>query len=329
MLIQQFFVIPLAVFCNCLFLVIWKYSPHIIDRIKLLIDRKRGKSKQINIVASHEASVQEMNEIPFEENHDIHDADEGHHRPSVELLTAAQGTDEHSTTEVQTESQPSRRYLVGKMFIVMTLSLVVWFTLAIVIVTVTKVVKLEDYVLMILSGVFFGLMVIISVICNWKPSVGKSAPPKKVAWWLILSRGLFTFMVIGVSVILSGLHMTLVSGLLSVFPAIFLTSMVSLWLSQSESAAINAASSMMIGTASLPVFSVVVCVCLWYMNVAFAIMIAFAVSTVIAALVYAFLYWRRRATTPKTETISQVPSTTSVEKAPLGSVESLETSPSV
>ena len=61
---------------------------------------------------------------------------------------------------------------------------------------------------------------------------------------------------IGVAVWLSGLDYPLMAGLASVFPAIFLTSMVALWLAQGPTVPQGAAGPMMLGGASVAIYAI-------------------------------------------------------------------------
>ena len=60
---------------------------------------------------------------------------------------------------------------------------------------------------------------------------------------------------IGIAVWLAGLGYPLLAGLASVFPAIFLTSMVALWLAQGPTVPQGAAGPMMLGGASVAVYA--------------------------------------------------------------------------
>ena len=60
---------------------------------------------------------------------------------------------------------------------------------------------------------------------------------------------------IGIAVGLSGLGFPTLAGLASVFPAIFLTSMVALWLAQGPTVPQGAAGPMMLGGASVAVYA--------------------------------------------------------------------------
>ena len=72
---------------------------------------------------------------------------------------------------------------------------------------------------------------------------------------MLVARGTMAATAIGVAVWLAGLGHPLLAGLASVFPAIFLTSMVALWLAQGPSVPQGAAGPMMLGGASVAVYA--------------------------------------------------------------------------
>lgn len=97
---------------------------------------------------------------------------------------------------------------------------------------------------------------------------------------------------IGVAVWLSGLGEPLLAGLASVFPAIFLTSMVALWLAQGPTVPRGAAGPMMLGGASVAVFANVV---MWSLP-AYGVLLGSLIAWLLSVLVWslpAFLVLRK------------------------------------
>ena len=98
------------------------------------------------------------------------------------------------------------------------------------------------------------LLFFIAVWFNRRPQPtpkGTNAVSKTV----LFARGSMAAAAIGVSVWMAGLGFPLLAGLASVFPAIFLTSMVALWLAQGPSVPQGAAGPMMLGGASVAVYA--------------------------------------------------------------------------
>jgi len=75
---------------------------------------------------------------------------------------------------------------------------------------------------------------------------------------LILSiRGIAAGLAIGICLILADSGLPFIAGLASAFPAIFLTSMVALWISQGPQVPQGAAAPMMLGGASVSVYAII------------------------------------------------------------------------
>lgn len=270
-LIQQFFVIPLALFCNCLFLLVWKVFPDMFEKIKsrlwkrhnisqndsMIEEKKENPSREDDSSAiMNESSVRDETslestsvdkESPYSSLSTMKGVEEELSRESTKENLLSPSMDpshenshhdsvvENSMPETTnaTSGMQSRRYIILKMCLVIFLSLFVWFVLASIFVIITRTVALSDEVLIGLGCAFYILLLIVSTPCNWTITIPKNpTPAKKAAWWMILSRGIFTFIIIAISVILSGLKFSIISGLLTAFPAIFLTAMVTLWLTQ-------------------------------------------------------------------------------------------------
>ena len=104
---------------------------------------------------------------------------------------------------------------------------------------------------------------------------------------------------IGASVWVAGLGYPLVAGLASVFPAIFLTSMVALWVSQGPSVPRGAAAPMLLGGGSVGVYALVAMTTVAEHGMVMGSMVAWAVAVLGWSLPsYAFLNWRSGASAP-------------------------------
>jgi hypothetical protein len=103
----------------------------------------------------------------------------------------------------------------------------------------------------VLSAALFG----VGVLAN------RRAPPapkgdNRVAPVVLLARGLLAALAIGLSVGLASVGGPFLAGLAAVFPAIFLTTMVSLWMSQGEAVQVGAVGPMMLGSGSVSFYAV-------------------------------------------------------------------------
>ena len=111
---------------------------------------------------------------------------------------------------------------------------------------------------------------------------------------VLVARGSAAALAIGCAVWLSSLSYAMISGLVSTFPAIFLTSMVALWLSQGQDVPQGAAGPMMLGGASVAVYAIVA---MWLFPL-YGVVIGSILTWVISVggwtvPAYLFLQWRQ------------------------------------
>ena len=105
-----------------------------------------------------------------------------------------------------------------------------------------------------LSGLI--LLISLGIWMTWNP---REAPKgkNKVSKNVLIIRGFAAALAIGVAVHLSSIGQPLIAGLASIFPAIFLTSMAALWISQGPEVPSGAAGPMMLGGSSVAVYSLI------------------------------------------------------------------------
>lgn len=89
--------------------------------------------------------------------------------------------------------------------------------------------------------------------CRNRPPAPRGS--RSVKALVLLSRGGLAAVAIGTAVLLSKSGVPLLAGMAAVFPAIFLTTMVSLWLAQGEAVPSGAVGPMMLGSASVSAFA--------------------------------------------------------------------------
>jgi hypothetical protein len=144
-------------------------------------------------------------------------------------------------------SRPLLLTSVGALAFWFVLGTAVWFLLQN---TVASILLTEQE----LARLGLGLLMIIAVAFNLRPQPtpkGTNAVSKSV----LLARGSMAAIAIGLAVWMAGLGLPVLAGLASVFPAIFLTSMVALWLAQGPTVPQGAAGPMMLGGASVAVYA--------------------------------------------------------------------------
>ena len=139
-------------------------------------------------------------------------------------------------------------------------------------------------------GIF--LTAVFGIYLGWSPRDSPKGS-REVSKSVLLARGGMAASAIGASVWVAGLGYPLFAGLASVFPAIFLTSMVALWISQGPSVPRGAAAPMLLGGGSVGVYALVA----MYSLDSHGMVIGSAVAWTVAVIgwsvpSYAFLRWR-------------------------------------
>ena len=134
------------------------------------------------------------------------------------------------------------------------ISLCIWGVLALISLIVARRVT-DGLVSEFILG-FAGLiaLAVLAILFNLK---GASAPKgvNKVPLFVLSVRGIAAGLAIAACLILAEIGLPFVAGLASAFPAIFLTSMVALWISQGPQVPQGAAAPMMLGGASVSVYA--------------------------------------------------------------------------
>jgi len=87
------------------------------------------------------------------------------------------------------------------------------------------------------------------------PGVPAPRGSRRVGIGVLVARGLLAASAIAAAVILAGMGGPLVAGMAACFPAIFTTTMVSLWLSQGQAVPAGAVGPMMLGGTSVSAFA--------------------------------------------------------------------------
>ena len=107
---------------------------------------------------------------------------------------------------------------------------------------------------MVLGVIGLVLLAILAVMFNLK---NRAAPKgeNKVPIMILSIRGIAAGLAIAACLVLAKIGLPFVAGLASAFPAIFLTSMVALWISQGQQVPQGAAAPMMLGGASVSVYA--------------------------------------------------------------------------
>ncbi|MBR18492.1 MAG: hypothetical protein CMA87_06020 [Euryarchaeota archaeon] len=136
-----------------------------------------------------------------------------------------------------------------RLTVITTINLSVWFAGAAISVTLfSEQASMTVGLAALIIGVLLGL---------WISLDHKPAPRGKnrVGPFTLACRGIAAATAIGLAVWLSQLGSPLLAGMASVFPAIFLTSMVALWMAQGEAVPSGAVGPMMLGAMSVSFYA--------------------------------------------------------------------------
>ncbi len=158
-------------------------------------------------------------------------------------------------------------------------SLAIWILLAAGMLKLTSL-TLEVVSPQVMGGIGTVLLMALGIVFNFKP---RAAPKgsKKVTKAVLAMRGIAAALAIGVCVYVSELGYPILAGIAAVFPAIFLTSMVALWLAQGSDVPRGAAGPMMLGGASVSIYSIVAMYSLPEHGIILGSIIAWLVSVIL------------------------------------------------
>jgi len=139
-----------------------------------------------------------------------------------------------------------------KLLVAVTLaSLCIWAILAF---SFVSLARSEMLPIQLLGFGAFALQVIAGTAMCWSKTPAPRGSQKVGASTLVM-RGLLAGSAIYFSVWLANLGNPLLAGVASVFPAIFLTTMISVWLAQGKAVPMGAVGPIMLGSSSVSVFS--------------------------------------------------------------------------
>ena len=161
-----------------------------------------------------------------------------------------------STWAILPNKLPSKWSSNRKLIFTIMSSLIIWTCSGIIAIYAVDIAIENNFSAYQIAIIGFLMVGFLGAIMCWNL---RPAPKGKnlVSKIVLISRGLVAATAIGIAVIISGLGMPLIAGLASVFPAIFLTSMIALWIAQGPSVPLGAAGPMMMGGASVAAYSII------------------------------------------------------------------------
>ena len=129
-----------------------------------------------------------------------------------------------------------------------------------------------------------------------KAPKGKNSVTKKV----LFARGLAAATAIGIAVQFASMGLPIIAGLASVFPAIFLTTMVALWIAQGSDVPTGAAGPMMLGGSSVAMYSLIAPWAIPEYGIYAGSAICWIASVLLTSLpAYSWLSWRKKQSIEK------------------------------
>lgn len=137
-------------------------------------------------------------------------------------------------------------------------------------------------------------MVAVGLAATWTP---RPAPKgsRSVGPVVLVARGLLAAVAIGFSVWLASVGGTLAAGVASVFPAIFLTTMVALWVSQGVTVQGGAVGPMMLGASSVAAFALLAAAAMPAMGPWLGAGVAWLGAVCLTSVpAYVWVRWRQR-----------------------------------
>lgn len=153
------------------------------------------------------------------------------------------------------EEQQKRSTNVLKAVAIMSIvTLSIWLVGAVLWVTFSRYVLLTSD-LQLQAGIVASLLIVI--LGGWATFTQEVAPKgaNKVSLKTLLLRGVCAASAVATAVLISKTGASTFSGVAAVFPAIFWTTMVSLWLSQGQAVPAGAVGPMMLGSSSVAIFA--------------------------------------------------------------------------
>jgi len=185
----------------------------------------------------------------------------------------------------------SANSLHTKLLKVTLVALLVWAALSF---ALFSIVHAEIFSLEFLSFSFLGIQIGVGVAACWRrPPEAKGSSP--VGPITLLARGALAGIAVGFSVWLASLGVPVIAGMASVFPAIFLTTMVSVWISQGAAVPMSAVSPMMLGSSSVSIYALAAIFTIPRFGAATGALTAWLASILIISIPsWFFLQWSRR-----------------------------------
>ncbi|MCP4869100.1 MAG: hypothetical protein GY898_10335 [Proteobacteria bacterium] len=183
--------------------------------------------------------------------------------------------------------------LTARLGAMTALSLTAWLAAAVVLVMAQGAAMDRGAAPLALGAGMAGALLVLGVAACWKP---REAPRGKrpVSAAAVASRGVLAAAAIGAAILIAQSGAGLAAGVASVFPAIFLTTMATLWIAQGEAVPGGAVGPMMLGSSSVAAYALIAAWSLPALGAAAGSVVAWTGAALGAAL--PAWWWLRRRT---------------------------------
>jgi hypothetical protein len=144
--------------------------------------------------------------------------------------------------------------LGARLVVMLSVSLGAWALLALLLLRATESYRRASLLTPLWGWAFFLAAVVLAVLACLRNGPAPAAT-RAVGPAVLLGRGVLAAAAIGLAVALATAAGPVIAGIMSTFPAIFLTTMVALWVSQGEAVPVGAVGPMMLGSTSVSAFA--------------------------------------------------------------------------
>lgn len=202
---------------------------------------------------------------------------------------------------------PAAWTLGPRLSAMVVLSLGLWTVLGVGLVGLTTAVRAAGVPMALWGWGFFALSVVVGIgVCLQERPAPRGSRPVSVP--ALASRGVFAALMVGTAVALIAVAGPLVAGVLSIFPAIFVTTMVALWWSQGEAVPAGAVGPMMLGSTSVSAFALAAALAMPALGPIAGAVAAWLVAVAVVTLpAWRFLGWVGRRAGARRPTASPAP----------------------
>ncbi len=184
--------------------------------------------------------------------------------------------------------------LGARLAVMVMVSLSAWFASAVALVIAIQALRHTGVSMTAFGIAVTGAIATVGVLACLRPLPAPRGN-RRVTPVMLLARGVLAAGAIAVSVWIASLGGTLSAGVASVFPAIFLTTMVALWVAQGEAVPAGAVGPMMLGSTSVAVYALVASQSLPALGPALGSLLAWLVAATCVTLpATVWLSWLRR-----------------------------------